>query len=338
MKEARILKVNLNNFFDNSATAAAVTKNVSLFGKNKRTYEKKRFEQGHITVNEQEVYALSLKNISLAAAEVFGERRVGVSMCQRSFRSTPCEGVTSKIKKNKARKSHLKLFNEYVRLITKTKTPKQEARFVLPDSAVTDLEVVVNKIALLKIIDKLIKKNIYDCEDLALKLHETISGVSWNIPLVEFSKYDIFHDEVLIKDQDVKADMNQCVYDKNGVLVFKESPAVLISKDTPRASELESYVVHASMTNSCYQQLKRHRMSTIIKRHPQFDNIKHPKDATASILDLARKDKIMLSGTYRSIVWRLNKRALDHFVKLRASNKAQDEIRALANIIKEAAK
>ena len=121
----------------------------------------------------------------------------------------------------------------------------------------------------------------------------------------------------------------------------------------PRAFELAHFTVQMTMSSSCYAQLKRHRMSTILKAdyHPDRGYVIPPFIAElymntdidkvmSKVHELYYKleekkkglgDYILTNGHKTAVIFHANLRELYHFSRLRSDKHSQWEIQQISN-------
>jgi flavin-dependent thymidylate synthase len=121
----------------------------------------------------------------------------------------------------------------------------------------------------------------------------------------------------------------------------------------PRSFELAHFTVQMTMSSSCYAQLKRHRMSTILKAdyHPDKGYVIPPfigelymntdiEKVMNKVHDLYFKledkkkglgDYILTNGHKTAVIFHANLRELYHFSRLRSDKHAQWEIQQISN-------
>ncbi len=277
---------------------------------------------------------------------------------------------------------------EYLNQKNDRQTSNEDSRYFLPLSTLTQCGMTLNGRTLEYMISRLKSQNIVELYNIANELEKESTRLSpsiikytqpdekfkdlENIPKgstlkksVKLLKYDydgfkriissyLFHREgknLSIKNYDENSKKN---FIKN---IFKN----LKSFDKPpREFELVDFTFLISCSASCYAQLKRHRMATIITQgydinsKPVIPETLKNTPFEKKLLNLALESKelslslygknpllykyAVLNSTKRKVILKMNVREIYHFVRLRSDKHAQWEIRDISNTISDIVK
>ncbi len=273
---------------------------------------------------------------------------------------------------------------------------KEDARYVLSMATQTQMGMTINARSMEHLLKRLYALHFNEAKNLADILHEQVRNIAPSlIRYIEPSKYDtqkyktddfaesakqvekctlLFYpahaDERIIAGlifrstgtdyqtvfEDVKL-MNK--QDKEKILQ-KYLTDITCHDSLPREFELVDLIFQVNINSSCFAQLKRHRIATIISTDydPKFgftipksiDKITQ-KDAFRNVMEKSEKmygilsekypevkNYILTNANHKVVLFKCNMRELCHFARLRQDAHAQWDIRELAHNIIEKAK
>ncbi|MGE3062406.1 MAG: FAD-dependent thymidylate synthase [bacterium] len=271
--------------------------------------------------------------------------------------------------------------------LSKTET-NEDARYFLPLSTNTQCGLTINGRELEYLISDLRSQDSCELKDIGDALLKQVEGIAPSIikytdkrNFLKKSYSSVKHKfpadavEMLVFSNNQEAELiNTLNFSRNGEKLkhsarlaensYERIASLLLSVNEydriPREFEMPDvkFVVYCSA--SCFAQLKRHRMSTII---PQAYSLKEKpyipesflntplEEKLNAIAELSMKtDKIIrrqnggilqytaLNASKRAVLVKMNSRELYHFVRLRSDRHAQLEIRKLSDLIASRAK
>ncbi|MDD3803442.1 MAG: FAD-dependent thymidylate synthase [bacterium] len=259
----------------------------------------------------------------------------------------------------------------------------EDARYFLPLSAYTQCGMTINGRSLEYLISDLRSQDSYELNSIGNKLADQISGVAPSI-IKYTEKREIFKKIFMnVNYAFPKENVGSLTFSKNhekelcGILNFSRKgkkfkiPAALSDEDRdfierllidlneydriPREFELPEAMFIAYCSASCFAQLKRHRMSTVItqayslKESPYIPDsflktnlpeVLHllSKLSLKTDIELRKKNPQILqysalNASKRAVFVKMNSRELYHFIRLRSDIHAQLEIRRIADLI-----
>jgi len=273
---------------------------------------------------------------------------------------------------------------------------KEDARYVLSMATETQMGMTLNARSMEHLLKRLYALPLNEAKNLADSLYEQVRNIAPSlIRYIEPSKYDtqkyktdvfaefnkpiekcnlISHsaqaDERIIAGllfrstgtdyQTVFEDVKRMNKQDKEQIIQRYLSDITCYDSLPREFELVDLVFQANISSSCFAQLKRHRIATIISTDydPKFgytmpksiDKIAQ-KDAFRNVMKKSEKMYEILSEKYpevknyiltnahhKVVLFKCNMRELCHFARLRQDAHAQWDIRELAHNIIEKAK
>ena len=273
---------------------------------------------------------------------------------------------------------------------------KEDARYVLSMATQTQMGMTINARSMEHLLKRLYALPLNEAKNLADSLYEQVRNIAPSlIRYIEPSKYDaqkyktvvfaefnkpiekcnlISHstqaDERIIAGllfrstgtdyQTVFEDVKRMNKQDKEQIIQRYLSDITCYDSLPREFELVDLVFQANISSSCFAQLKRHRIATIISTDydPKFgytmpksiDKIAQ-KDAFRNVMKKSEKMYEILSEKYpevknyiltnahhKVVLFKCNMRELCHFARLRQDAHAQWDIRELAHNIIEKAK
>ncbi|MDP8227566.1 MAG: FAD-dependent thymidylate synthase [Candidatus Celaenobacter polaris] len=273
---------------------------------------------------------------------------------------------------------------------------KEDARYVLSMATETQMGMTLNARSMEHLLKRLYALPLNEAKNLADSLYEQVRNIAPSlIRYIEPSKYDtqkyktdvfaefnkpiekcnlISHsaqaDERIIAGllfrstgtdyQTVFEDVKRMNKQDKEQIIQRYLSDITCYDSLPREFELVDLVFQANISSSCFAQLKRHRIATIISTDydPKFgytmpksiDKIAQ-KDAFRNVMKKSEKMYEILSEKYpevknyiltnahhKVVLFKCNMRELCHFARLRQDAHAQWDIRELAQDIIEKAK
>jgi len=273
---------------------------------------------------------------------------------------------------------------------------KEDARYVLSMATETQMGMTINARSMEHLLKRLYTLPLNEAKNLAYSLYEQVRNIAPSlIRYIEPSKYDtqkyktdvftefnkpiekcnlISHsaqaDERIIAGllfrstgtdyQTVFEDVKRMNKQDKEQIIQRYLSDITCYDSLPREFELVDLVFQANISSSCFTQLKRHRIATIISTDydPKFgytmpksiDKIAQ-KDAFRNVMKKSEKMYEILSEKYpevknyiltnahhKVVLFKCNMRELCHFARLRQDAHAQWDIRELAHNIIEKAK
>lgn len=262
-------------------------------------------------------------------------------------------------------------------------TSNEDSRYFLPLSTLTQCGMTVNGRTLEYMIARLKSQNIVELNKIALELEResvklTPSIIKYtegnekfknyedspkykltgeNVKILNYKKNfsDLFVNSFLFHKEGKRFSHKK--YDKD----FKEKIIDEIFKNLksydkpPREFELADFTFQIICSSSCFAQLKRHRITTIITqgystrskpvipytlKETKFEKelLKLQQESNLLAKKLYKKNPLLynyvvLNATKRSILLKMNAREIYHFVRLRSDKHAQWEIREISDRI-----
>ncbi|MEO0281399.1 MAG: FAD-dependent thymidylate synthase [candidate division WOR-3 bacterium] len=262
-------------------------------------------------------------------------------------------------------------------------TSNEDSRYFLPLSTLTQCGMTLNGRTLEYMIARLKSQNIVELSKIASELErESVKLAPSIIKYTEgnekFKNYEDFP-AYKLNGENVKilnytknfSDLfvNSFLFHKEGKRfskkkfdkTFKEQLIDEIFKNLksydkpPREFELADYTFRIICSSSCFAQLKRHRIATIITqaystisnpvvphtlKKTKFENdlLKLQQESNLLAKKLYKKNPLLcnyavLNATKRSVILKMNAREIYHFVRLRSDKHAQWEIREISDQI-----
>lgn len=272
---------------------------------------------------------------------------------------------------------------------------KEDARYVLSMATQTQMGMTINARSLEHLLKRLYALSLNEAKDLADTLNEQVRNIAPSlIRYIEPSKYDtqkykidVFAksnkpiekcsllsypahtDERIIAGlifrstgtdyQTVFEDVKRMNKQDKEKILQKHLKDITCHDSLPREFELVDLVFQVNISSSCFAQLKRHRIATIISTDydPKFGHTIPKsiekiaqKDAFRNVMKKSEKmyeilwekypevkNYILTNAHHKVVLFKCNMRELCHFARLRQDAHAQWDIRELAqNIIEKA--
>ncbi len=265
---------------------------------------------------------------------------------------------------------------------------KEDARYVLSLATQTQIGMTINARNLAKLLKRLDTVNLIEANELKNKIEKKVKEIAPSI--IRYTSADNFEKHYLnslpeIKSQSIDTDVKlesftkdadkvilsalifekygyDFEYIKNEIDKFSAKRLSdfyetffndLKSYDSmPRAFETVDFLFQLNISASCFAQIKRHRMSTMIRAYnypdldyvipPSFENTdltdeveKVMKESNEIYFKLAKLNPLLgnyaLTNAHKvSVLFKLNLRELYHFARLRCDSHSQWEIRQVA--------
>jgi flavin-dependent thymidylate synthase len=248
---------------------------------------------------------------------------------------------------------------------------KEDARYIISLATQTQLGMTISARNLELMIKRLKACPFYEAVELADLLYFKVSEITPSLfPYTSPSKldiknkkrlYDIIPNEngssrVFMKNFD-EEDMDSRVAEAfhsnifpidNKKIILEALKDMTVFDPAPREFEIVDFEFDLRVSASCFAQLKRHRMMTLLPRPYTTTDVIIPK----SVLETGMEDKFMeiirktnsffeKTGCYyiltnahsRDVYVKMNLRELYHFCRMRMDNHAQWEIRELAHLM-----
>lgn len=368
------------------------------------------FDMGHSSIAEHAVFNIDVIGISRYLAEFIQKSRLA-SFTEKSQRYVTLKGdfyIPEEIKKSNLEKDFLQLIEEqnklYFELFEKATNylkennfegakrelegrAKEDARYILSLSTLTQMGITINARNLERLLRRLDACDLIEAKKLAAIIEEKVKNIAPS--LVKYTKTDDFYSKNLlefnIKAAPATSDVNflNCTddidtkvltalaYEKSNCdyqtianycqnLSSEEKQSLFNQVFTkiksyhavPKAFEAVDFEFELKMSASCFAQVKRHRMSTILKKSYLVDeDIFVPEllqkiDAEKSFKKIAKQSQVLfyklellkqglgnyaLTNAHKTLVYfKANLRELYHFCRLRCDKHSQLEVRNLA--------
>ncbi len=268
---------------------------------------------------------------------------------------------------------------------------KEDARYFLSLSTLTQMGITINARSLQKLLVRLDKSDLHEAKELKKKLEEEAKKIApslvrytdaddftrftWEIPeekknqssekvkLISASENpdDLVLQGLLVdfgylyaQVSDYLSKLNSNEKEKIFDALFTKAK---LYSTMPRGFELADFLFEICCSSCCFGQMKRHRISTILKSeyHPDYgfvvpelikslsedDAIKNVIKQTDKLYFELEKEKkglgnyILTNAHNTLILFKVNLREIYHFSRLRADEHAQWEIREIAHKIDE---
>jgi len=270
---------------------------------------------------------------------------------------------------------------------------KEDARYVLSLATQTQMGMTINARSVERLLKRLYAIPFKEADELADKVYNEVKSIAPSlIKYVNPSEYDRnryrvnsryevrklasgFQNKLLnyTEDCDDKilatllfretGNLWEALFKKVMQMTFQEKKDIILESvkniasydSLPREFELADFTFQFNISASCFAQLKRHRMSSIISSdyHPEYGYT-----IPGSIIKIGKKDEfekiiketerfyfklskeypniknyILTNAHHRLVIFKLNLRELCNFARLREDSNAQWEIRELAHEI-----
>lgn len=302
------MKVTIKASMSMAAEAAAMTRNKKPPANAEEYVQKIVYAKGHRSIAEFTSYIIELQGITRHTASIVSGRRIA-SPAEQSLRySTPATvGNDPEVKQS---------FEWYNRLLSKG-FAKDDARYVLSTKVLVNMMVSINRREMHVLVNRLYADTRADTVELA----DTLVKLMRKDGMFQLQKDDNIESEWPCKDIGIE------IVDLRG------------EATGPRADELEFYRITDELSISALDQLKRHRMSTLI-RHPHIN----PKQCNyymfsdkeyLEMIEAASSFDLPVLAAKQKFTWLINKRALRNFLNLRTDAAASTEIRNWSIDLKE---
>jgi flavin-dependent thymidylate synthase len=268
---------------------------------------------------------------------------------------------------------------------------KEDARYVLALATETQLGMTINARSISKLLRRLDAIDLMEAKELKQKIESLVKEIAPS--LVRYTSASEYEKNVISYFPDIKHEyktidcaliqapkhadreiLKSMAFEKLGLSekvltewvngldetdkadIFNSFFAEMKSFDTvPRSFEIADFVFEFSISSCCFGQLKRHRMSTILRSdyHPDLgyvippfiqeinacDEIKIVMKSVNKLYEKLQKTKpglgnYILTNAHRvNVVFKANLRELYHFSRLRSDKHAQWEIQELSQKI-----
>ena len=245
---------------------------------------------------------------------------------------------------------------------------KEDARYIISLATQTQLGMTINARNLELMIRRLRACPFLEHKELANRLYEKVYEITPSLfPYTQPSEYEIktkekqmYKNAITIPTSDITINRNDYIMDFKiaGLL----EPKLLTSKETilnalkgmnlhdsaPREFENVDFTFTARVSASCFAQLKRHRMMTLIPmKYTNYERFIIPESIINSGLEkefneiikdtnsfFNRNEKlfpyVVANSHSRIVFFKINLREMYHFCRMRMDGHAQWEIRKLA--------
>jgi thymidylate synthase ThyX len=290
-----------------AAKAAALTRASKIPADSKAYVEKIVGVKHHSSVSEFIVYTFHFKEISREVASIIGGRRLSSPMEQSQRHVKVGTGLAMTEYEKMA-------FTTYKTLLEKHKWKKEDARYVLPLSVKTTMMLTINRRSLGVLIERLYCSHSVE----ATKIADELVKIAAKDGIFETWGYD---QEPALAAYEGHLDIE----------ILESSKAYKLRG--PRKDEYIDFVISDALSRSALDQMKRHRMaSLIIDEFPQ-DSYYIPTGYRGGnkiykqTIDLAREHEVIINATRFGFTQKINLRSFRNFVHLRTDPSAQTEIR-----------
>ncbi|MEA1972420.1 MAG: FAD-dependent thymidylate synthase [Candidatus Cloacimonadota bacterium] len=265
---------------------------------------------------------------------------------------------------------------------------KEDARYILPLSTETQMGMTINARSIENLLKRLDKSNLEEAHRIKESLEKQVKKIAPS--LIRYTKSDEFTkkrislpeirmdensaqvklisitnnaevkiiEQYFLQEKGILPSQNKAVIDslknEDKIEIFSNIFAGMKSYHTlPKPFEIVEVEYELTMSSSCFAQLKRHRMSTIIrsKYNPDFGYVIPPlienlylnsqidemmKKVEKMYYKLEAKKEglgnyIMTNSHKLRVYFKANLREIFHFVRLRSDSHAQWEIRQLSD-------
>ncbi len=274
---------------------------------------------------------------------------------------------------------------------------KEDARYVLSMATQTQIGMTINARSLARLLVRLDKTDLKEASALKNSIEEKIKKIAPSI--IRYTKAEDFEKNILnrLPNLDIGKNANDDVnlifhtensddmvlsamyFEKNGGnfseilrkisnLRFEEKNTIFDGifngikpySSMPRAFEAVDYLFQLKMSASCFAQLKRHRMATVIRtyhnKEPEYilpqsfyktsllNDVKTLMSETNNFYNRIKKlnslaAQYILTNAHKvNVLFKMNLRELYHFSRLRCDKHSQWEIRKVAYEMVKAAK
>lgn len=365
------------------------------------------FEMGHSSIAEHVVFNFDLLDVSRYLAEFIQKSRLA-SFTEKSQRYVTFDSLyivpkeISQKHDEEYRELMDYLFESYNNMYELAKQrlkddkfegrrrelegkAKEDARYILPLSTLTQMGMTINARNLEHLLKRLDKSGLDEALQLKEYLYNEVAKIAPSvIKYIDAESYDFNKlSELKIEDSEFDNQMISCSSDidtkilshlyfeeyggdyqqiyatvskLSNVELEKMYSEIFVSMKgyhlPPKAFEVGEFEFTLDMSSSCFAQLKRHRMSTIIKSpYNQLDGYVIPPQiidlglsgefstVIKRVNNFAKKvDKnalpYVLTNSHKvRVLFKANLREIYHFVRLRSDEHAQWEIQNISNYI-----
>jgi len=253
---------------------------------------------------------------------------------------------------------------------------KEDARYIISLATQTQLGMTINARNLELMIRRLRACPFIEAQELAKQLYDSAYSIAPSLfPYVEPSQLEIKNKKRLYDpiyenggysttvflenfsetdfDKQISRELRSNIFpidDKKIILDALEGMKAFDS--APREFEVVDFNFRLIVSASCYAQLKRHRMMTLIPEPYTTSNVIIPKSVIETGMEKKFKEIIEKTNQFfeetknyycltnahcRTVYAKINLREMYHFCRMRMDNHAQWEIRELANLMHEEA-
>jgi len=268
---------------------------------------------------------------------------------------------------------------------------KEDARYVLSMATQTQMGMTINARSLERLLRRLYALPLFEAKQLADSLQGSVEKITPSlIRYIEPSTYDMrrYRKEVLSESENAIPRCKLIMYSKNSderiiaALLFRSTGNDFdtVMKDVkrmnnrdkeeivkrflnditchdsfPREFEVSDFLYQVNISASCFAQLKRHRLATIITtdydslfgytipqsiknimKQDRFKQVMKESEKTNHVLATCMpevKNYILTNAHHKLVLFKSNMRELCHFARLRQDIHAQWDIRDLADKI-----
>jgi len=345
------------------------------------------YGMGHNSIAEHAVFNIDIINISRLVVEEIESHRL-CSFTEKSQRYVSFEDdFYIPDCDDDLKKQYINLiksqFQFYKKIIQENKDiPKEDARYIIPLATYTQLGMTINARNLELMIRRLAESKLLESNELSKELYKKThyiipSLIKYIIPKNKNKLSQLFYNYEQHKQQlsedDVYLEASPIQIDKTIMRAFLHSNTFLndsqindndtdsafvfdylfknLSKhdELPREFEVVNFSFILKTSASCYAQLKRHRMCTILpqaydisipnvippsiqnKLYNEFMNIVEETSKLYKLLPIKINNYILTNSTVRRVKLIINLRSLYHFCRLRSDKHSQWEIQNLSN-------
>lgn len=259
----------------------------------------------HSSVSEFIVYSFELKGIRRDVARIIGSRRL-LSPMETSQRYVAVKSEATEGYEKKA-------FDAYNKLITKYKWKKEDARYVLPTSILTNMTIMVNRRSLGTLIERLQESRIAQAKEVAKFLIKTAK------------------EDGIFETWEPRKCKNVSAYKKGQVVEIMEPEQACYIKGR-RAAEFIDVIVSDKLSVSALEQLKRHRIaSLVVDDFAQRKSFYIPQGYKVGTgfykKTIAAAGRTEINASMKGFTLKINMRSLANLKNLRTNRHAQTEIR-----------
>lgn len=248
---------------------------------------------------------------------------------------------------------------------------KEDARYIISLATQTQLGMTISARNLELMIKRLCACPYFEARELASLLQQEARKIAPSLfPYTDPTALDIknkkrLYDRVLetnnlnkvfMKNFD-EQDMDNRIADSfysdmfpidNEKIILDALEGMTVHDPAPREFEVVDFEFELQVSASCYAQLKRHRMMTLLPRPYTTKNIVIPQSVIDTgmeekFMDIIRKTNLFFetTGCYyvltnahsREVYVKMNLREMYHFCRMRMDGHAQWEIREIANLM-----